>query len=91
MQQARYYRKEEEQLRCLLCPTACLLKNGQTGDCGVRKALEGDLYSTNYGHLAAAHWDPIEKKPLYHFYPGRLIFSIGTYGCNLFCPFCQNF
>ncbi len=91
MQQARYYRKEKEQVLCLLCPTACLLSDGHTGKCGVRKAVEGELYSTNYGHLAAAHWDPIEKKPLYHFYPGRSIYSIGTYGCNLFCPFCQNF
>lgn len=90
MQQARYYREEVKQVRCLLCPTACLLKNGQTGNCGVRKAVDGDLYSTNYGYVAAAHWDPIEKKPLYHFYPGRSILSIGTYGCNFFCPFCQN-
>lgn len=90
MQKARFYEKEEETVTCLLCPRACRLEEGQTGVCGVRKVSGGELYSTIYGCLAAVNRDPIEKKPLYHFYPGRSILSLGTYGCNLLCSFCQN-
>ncbi len=56
----------------------------------MRIAQNGELYSLNYSCLAAANWDPIEKKPLYHFYPGEKIFSLGTIGCNFHCTFCQN-
>ncbi len=88
--QALFYGKEGDRIRCLLCPRRCLLKEGQTGVCGVRKMTGGELYTGNYGLCAALNWDPIEKKPLYHFYPGRQILSLGTYGCNLSCSFCQN-
>lgn len=90
MHKARYFRQEEEKVRCLLCPRFCLLAEGQDGTCGVRRAVGGALYTANYGRLAAANWDPIEKKPLFHFHPGRQILSLGTFGCNLLCSFCQN-
>ncbi|MDY6826963.1 MAG: AmmeMemoRadiSam system radical SAM enzyme [Bacillota bacterium] len=90
MYEALFYEKEGGKIRCLLCPRYCLLAEGQTGSCGVREVRKGKLYTTNYGLVAAASWDPIEKKPLYHFLPGSRILSIGTLGCNLFCSFCQN-
>lgn len=90
MEEARFYLKEKDKLRCVLCPRFCLLGNGQVGTCGVRRVENDQFYTTNYGVLAAANWDPIEKKPLYHFHPGRSILSVGTYGCNLLCSFCQN-
>lgn len=80
----------QEKIQCLLCPHKCLMKPGQSGICNVRKNIGGVLYSISYGHPVAMQIDPIEKKPLYHFYPGESIFSIGTFGCNLSCDFCQN-
>jgi pyruvate formate lyase activating enzyme len=68
----------------------CLISDGHTGICGVRKNRDGVLYSLNYGILSSVHPDPVEKKPLYHFYPGSTVLSIGSYGCNLQCRFCQN-
>lgn len=90
MQEASYYRREGERVHCLLCPQDCHLADGKKGLCGVRLAEDGKLFTTNYGKYAAAAMDPIEKKPLYHFYPGHSIFSLGTVGCNLSCSFCQN-
>ena len=88
---ARYFVKESEQkVRCTLCPHNCLLKPGQTGICRVRTNAGGQLMSDNYGLVCSLHSDPIEKKPLYHYYPARNIFSVGTVGCNLHCRFCQN-
>lgn len=75
---------------CLLCPQLCQLKPGQVGRCRVRENREGRIASRTYGEIAAWHLDPIEKKPLYHFYPGSWIFSVGGFGCNLSCSFCQN-
>ncbi len=89
--ETRYYITEEGQaIRCNLCPHNCLLKNGQSGICRVRKNRDGVLLSENYGKVCSLHLDPIEKKPLYHYYPGRNILSVGTVGCNLHCRFCQN-
>ncbi|MCU0372127.1 MAG: AmmeMemoRadiSam system radical SAM enzyme [Ignavibacteria bacterium] len=76
---------------CVLCPHECSIPIGQTGTCGVRKNIDGKLYALTYSKPVAIHLDPIEKKPLYHFYPGSQILSIGTLGCNLSCKFCQNF
>ncbi len=90
VQKARFYRQEDDKILCLLCPRACLIAEGRIGTCGVRKIENGELYTLNYGLLAAVNHDPIEKKPLYHFHPGRSILSLGTYGCNLLCSFCQN-
>lgn len=75
---------------CLLCPQHCQLRHGQSGRCHARENLEGEIVSRTYGEIAAWNIDPIEKKPLYHFYPGSHIFSVGGFGCNLSCSFCQN-
>jgi pyruvate formate lyase activating enzyme len=81
---------EEGKVRCLLCPNYCLLKKGETGRCSVRQNQNGRLYSLIYGETTSVALDPIEKKPLYHFHPGNSILSLGTKGCNLKCPWCQN-
>ena len=75
---------------CDLCPHACRLREDETGFCRARTNVGGVIRPTNYGRLTALALDPIEKKPLYHFHPGRTILSVGSYGCNLACPFCQN-
>ena len=77
-------------VRCNLCPHYCNLSLGERGKCGVRKNIDGKLIAENYGVISSIHLDPIEKKPLYHFYPGASILSIGSVGCNLSCSFCQN-
>jgi pyruvate formate lyase activating enzyme len=91
MKEALFYSKLENlQVRCELCPHLCTLSNGSTGNCRVRKNIGGVLFSENYGKISGYHLDPIEKKPLYHFYPGKKILSIGSFGCNMHCTFCQN-
>ncbi len=77
-------------VRCNLCPNLCVLKDKQTGICGVRQNISGKLYTLVYNHPVSINIDPIEKKPLYHFYPGSQILSLATVGCNLRCNFCQN-
>lgn len=77
-------------VKCLLCPHFCRIKAGNSGICGVRLNDNGKLVAANYGKVSALHLDPIEKKPLYHFFPGRKILSIGSIGCNLDCAYCQN-
>lgn len=72
-------------------PHHCRIHEGRTGLCGVRQNRGGRLYALNYAEVVSIALDPIEKKPLYHFYPGTSILSAGTFGCNLFCPFCQNY
>ncbi len=76
---------------CTLCPHSCTIENGDYGICKVRQNRQGNLYSTAYGYPISLTSDPIEKKPLYHFYPGRDVLSAGTAGCNLRCRFCQNY
>lgn len=76
--------------RCEVCPHHCDLKEGQVGKCRGRINLGGKIQSENYGRITALALDPIEKKPLNRFYPGSMILSVGSYGCNLSCPFCQN-
>lgn len=75
---------------CGLCPRRCRIAPGKTGACHVRKNVEGTLIAETYGRPAAVHVDPIEKKPLAWYLPGSKTFSIGTYGCNFTCAFCQN-
>lgn len=77
-------------VRCGLCPMKCMLSKGQVGPCKARTNKDGKLYSMVYGQIAAAHLDPIEKKPFFHVLPGSKAFSIATTGCNLRCKFCQN-
>lgn len=75
---------------CQVCMHRCTLSPGQTGLCGARKNENGKIVCANYGRITSLALDPIEKKPLKHFRPGSLILSVGSYGCNLRCPFCQN-
>lgn len=75
---------------CQVCPRHCTLAEGQTGFCQARKNTGGQSVCSNYGSITAMALDPIEKKPLRRFYPGSLILSVGSYGCNMRCPFCQN-
>ena len=75
---------------CELCPHRCELEEGQTGFCRARQNRDGQIISINYGKVTALALDPIEKKPLRHFYAGKNILSVGSFGCNLRCPYCQN-
>lgn len=77
-------------VQCRVCEHYCTLKPSEWGKCGVRVNRDGKLYSAVYGDAVAAHVDPIEKKPLFHFLPGSKALSIGTYGCNMRCQWCQN-
>ena len=89
---AGYYRKcDDQKIKCLLCPNRCLIAPGKKGICGVRKNLQGELVIPYYGRLSSIALDPIEKKPLYHFFPGEMVLSVGFWGCSLRCPFCQNY
>ena len=76
---------------CSLCPHHCRLADGETGFCRARANEGGAIRCKNYGRLTSVALDPIEKKPLYHFHPGSFILSVGSFGCNLRCPFCQNY
>jgi pyruvate formate lyase activating enzyme len=92
MREAEFYESHDDgSVDCVLCPhRCCRIAEGHTGRCRVRKNVGGRLRSLIYGEVASAHVDPIEKKPLYHFHPGSRILSIGTWGCNFGCVFCQN-
>lgn len=76
---------------CNVCMHHCSLEEGKTGICRARKNEGGTIRSTNYGKITSIDLDPMEKKPLLHFYPGTWILSVGSFGCNLRCPFCQNY
>jgi len=77
-------------VQCQICEHFCAVKPGEAGKCGVHRNFEGALYLVVYGEPVALHVDPIEKKPLFHFLPRENALSVGTYGCNFRCPFCQN-
>ncbi|MGM0414946.1 MAG: AmmeMemoRadiSam system radical SAM enzyme [Bacillota bacterium] len=81
---------EAKQIQCNICPHNCKLKEGQEGICMARVNRDGEIVPLNYGEVASMSVDPIEKKPLFHFKPGSQILSIGTWGCNMKCGFCQN-
>lgn len=92
MQNALYYEQiHKHQIICHLCPHHCKIGEGKRGICKVRKNVKGALNAETYGVISALNFDPIEKKPLYHYHPGSTILSVGSYGCNLSCKFCQNF
>ena len=76
---------------CPICPRKCNLNEGQIGFCRARACINGVVTPINYGKISSIALDPIEKKPLLHFYPGSKILSVGSFGCNLRCPFCQNY
>lgn len=82
--------REEKRAACPVCFHHCRLDEEQYGRCRARKNVKGTVVCDNYGKVTALALDPIEKKPLRHFMPGSLILSVGSYGCNLSCPFCQN-
>ncbi|HUW63913.1 MAG TPA: AmmeMemoRadiSam system radical SAM enzyme [Spirochaetia bacterium] len=91
MQEALFYDKlPDGVVHCRLCPRLCTIREGKNGFCRVRRNAGGTLITENYGRVSSCALDPIEKKPLYHFYPGHYILSLGTLGCNLRCGFCQN-
>ncbi len=81
---------DNEKTQCTICPHNCILADGQRGFCFIRKNVNGEIKLTAYGLNTGMAIDPIEKKPLYHFYPGSKVLSFGTTGCNLSCDFCQN-
>ncbi|MFP3223075.1 MAG: AmmeMemoRadiSam system radical SAM enzyme [Nitrososphaeria archaeon] len=89
--EAQLLKKKDDRVQCLACARGCTLSEGQTGFCGVRGVFNGKLYLVNYGVINALHMDPIEKKPLVHFYPGSKVLSMGTTGCSWACAFCQNY
>lgn len=86
----RWWRAEGDKIVCELCPRDCHLKSGDRGFCFVRQNIGGEMMLTTYGRSTGFCIDPIEKKPLNHFYPGTSVLSFGTAGCNLGCKFCQN-
>ncbi len=90
MREVSFARPVGEGMQCLLCPHVCRLTPGEKGLCGVRQNRDNKIIALNYLQVGAWAIDPIEKKPLYHFYPGSIIFSVGSPGCNLECGFCQN-
>jgi pyruvate formate lyase activating enzyme len=85
------FRKENDDLECLLCPHYCKIAPGRSGICGVRKNTGEEIELQTYGVLSGFSVDPVEKKPLYHFFPGKNILSAGSFGCNMRCDFCQNY
>lgn len=92
MKEAIYYKKlRDKQIKCTLCPHNCVLSDGKTGICRVRKNIDGSFYSLVYEKPIKISAGPIEKKYIYHFYPGTNVLSIGTAGANLKGPFCKEF
>lgn len=91
MKEALYYmRLPGKEVVCTLCPHRCRIAEDRTGICRVRRNRDGTLHAEGYGRISAHNYDPIEKKPLFYFHPGSRIFSIGSFGCNFSCDFCQN-
>lgn len=86
-----FYEEKEDSIRCKLCPHNCILKENKFGACNVRTVDDKTGVAINYGEVTSANIDPIEKKPLYHYKPGSNILSVGTFGCNMSCSFCQNY
>lgn len=89
--EAKYWTAEDGKVICHLCPHTCQLKPGETGICSTRRNENGRLITLAYGNPVALNIDPVEKKPLYHFFPGSKTYSLATRGCNLRCLNCQNY
>lgn len=88
---ALFYEKQNDKVKCFLCPHNCVIPDEKYGLCSVRTNNDGNLKTINYGEITSMAVDPIEKKPLYHFKPGKNILSVGSFGCNFSCGFCQNY
>jgi pyruvate formate lyase activating enzyme len=86
-----FSKRDNNNIQCLLCPNRCVISENRHGICRVRFNRNGELDLPLYGKLSAVSMDPIEKKPLYHFYPASTILSVGFLGCTFHCPFCQNY
>ncbi|WP_373844356.1 AmmeMemoRadiSam system radical SAM enzyme [Clostridium sp.] len=89
--EASFYEKFKDKVHCFLCPHNCIIEDGCFGKCDVRIHESGKLFTVNYGEVTAGALDPIEKKPLHYFKPHSYIFSVGSFGCNFTCDFCQNY
>lgn len=87
---ARWWHPGSGEATCLLCPRRCLIPQGKVGLCNARANISGEIRSLTYGRVCVTAVDPVEKKPLFHFHPGAMLLSVGTFGCNLDCDFCQN-
>ncbi len=85
-----YHKLEDQKVSCYLCNHRCLIAEGKRGVCLVRENRKGTLFTHSYGKIVARNIDPIEKKPLYHFLPGSVSYSVAAIGCNFRCGFCQN-
>jgi pyruvate formate lyase activating enzyme len=85
------YKTGRQKTECLLCPHFCKIAEGKAGICRVRKNRDGKIVLETYGVISGYALDPVEKKPLYHFFPGYNVLSVGSYGCNMRCDFCQNY
>ncbi len=90
MKEAAYYETEKDGIRCKLCPHYCFISEGKRGFCRVRRNISQTLIAESWGIISSVNLDPVEKKPLYHFFPGEKILSIGSLGCNMICKCCQN-
>jgi len=89
--EARFYEKQpNKKIKCKLCPRECAVGDKERGYCGVRENRDGVYYTLVHSRVCAAHVDPVEKKPLFHYLPGSQAFSLATAGCNVNCKFCQN-
>jgi len=88
---ALFWEKHPKGVKCLLCPKYCIITEGEYGYCRKRHNIGGTLFAENYAQSIAVNLDPMEKKPLYHFYPFSQILSLGPNSCNLHCQFCQNY
>src|ERR1035438_1388826 len=89
--EAKFYQKlANRKIKCKLCPRECSVGDKERGYCGVRENRGGTYYTLVHSRVCAAHVDPIEKKPLFHYLPGTIAFSLATAGCNVNCKFCQN-
>jgi pyruvate formate lyase activating enzyme len=87
---AKWWQVDEDKIQCLLCPRRCLIPEGSVGFCNARANSSGQLVTLTYGRICATAVDPVEKKPIFHYRPGAMLYSVGTFGCNLDCGFCQN-
>ena len=90
LKKSLYWEKQPVGIKCLLCPNYCLIKDSERGICRKRVNFKDVLYSENYAETISLNIDPLEKKPLYHFYPAEYVLSLGANSCNLTCKFCQN-
>jgi len=90
MVEVAFQSRSGHKIRCDTCPVYCVLEEGEIGSCSGRQVIDGKFIATNYAQISSLQVEPIEKKPLYHFYPGSEIVSIGPNGCNMSCSWCQN-